>query len=106
MNDSKKISDGRKKSLANLKPAKKGEPSRNPKGRPKLGLCLTDKLRDIGEEINETTKRTHYEDLANMIWARARSGDVQFVNIIYDRTEGKAIDRVLTQQTDDDLIIL
>ena len=79
--------------------------SGNPNGRPPKDFCISDHLAAIGKEEDPITKRNKYHDLAEVIWARARSGDIQFVNIVLDRTEGKAIDRIMTKEVKDELII-
>ena len=97
-----KDNTGRRSGLK--EPWKPGQ-SGNPNGRPPKDFCISDHLAAIGKEEDPITKRNKYHDLAEVIWARARSGDIQFVNIVLDRTEGKAIDRIMTKEVKDELII-
>ncbi len=61
--------------------------SGNPAGRPK-GQSLTALLRA------ELEKDGHAQALAEMIVAKALSGDIHFCKLILDRTEGKVPDKV------------
>jgi hypothetical protein len=61
--------------------------SGNPAGRPK-GQSLTALLRA------ELDKNDNAQALAEMIVARALSGDIHFCKLILDRTEGKVPDRI------------
>lgn len=83
---------------------KKGETG-NPNGRPKKEYCISDWIRQKGDAKTKQD-RTRFEELSEIVWSRALAGDIGFVNIILDRMEGKAIDRVITKTDDDDLIIL
>ncbi len=107
MSDSKINLEGRKRSLANLKPAKKGEPSRNPKGRPKKEVCFPDILRRILDEPSPMNQKiSNYEMIASVAINQASKGDHNARNWIADRAEGKAIDRIIQKFDDDELIIL
>jgi len=64
-------------------------------GRPKKEHCITDYLRELGNLEDGPLKRKRLLDLAEIIWARALAGDIHFVNLIYDRLEGKAPDRLI-----------
>jgi hypothetical protein len=79
--------------------------SGNPNGRPKKEYCISDWIREKGEARTKMD-RTRYEELSEVVWARALSADIGFVNIILDRLEGKSIDRIAIKNDDDDLIIL
>ena len=97
-----------KKSLENLRPPKKGEPSRNPKGRPKKEYNIPDILRrQLADQDNFTQdERTNLEAICIKAINQAKGGDKDARNWIADRTEGKAIDRIITQQADDELILI
>lgn len=95
---------GTNKGWSNLKPAKKGEPSRNPKGRPKKGSAISDILNKIGDK-QYSNNITYREQMLTMAYKLAIAGDAAARNFIADRTEGKAIERVIKQKTDDILEI-
>jgi hypothetical protein len=66
----------------------KGE-SGNEKGRPKL-TRLTEALREQLTELNpDATDETQAEAIARVLIREAKSGDVQAIREIADRTEGK-----------------
>ena len=97
------------KSIANLKIPKKGDPSRNPNGRPKKAFCIPDILRKLSAERskwqNPDEYKTRIEKMCDKALDQAESGDKDARNWVSDRMEGKAIDRILTQETKDELII-
>jgi hypothetical protein len=93
------------KSLANLKPFKKGEPSGNPKGRPKgstVAACLLRKLDDkvsglfdrnaVAKGLVRLSTRvlaTPVADaLAEMILKEALKGNLPWLELVLERTEG------------------
>jgi hypothetical protein len=86
----------------NLIPAKKGE-VRNPKGRPKKGSAIADILNDMGDELIEVNgvKITKRKAVMMKVYQLAVKGESWAVHFIADRTEGKAIDRIVTQSTDE-----
>lgn len=91
----------------NLIPAKKGE-VRNPKGRPKKGSAIADILNEIGAEtVNigglELTKK---KALMMKIYSLAIKGESWAAHFVADRTEGKAIDRIITKEDKDELIVI
>lgn len=69
-----------------FKPGQSG----NPKGRPKSAL-YSDALRRKLSEVDETDehKRTYAEILAEQAIIKAKSGDIQALNHVADRAEGK-----------------
>jgi hypothetical protein len=82
-------SDGRKRSLANLKPFSKGV-SGNPKGRPKT-ITLSEAYRQaLAEQMpNDANGRSYAQAIAEMVIGEAVAGNVQAAREIADRTEGK-----------------
>ena len=76
-------------SVANLKPMRKGEPSRNPKGRPKRGLCISEALRKILESKDPKDGELIADKVARKIVDEVLKGNVQMTQILLDRTEGK-----------------
>jgi len=87
-------------------PWKKGQ-SGNPNGRPKKEVCIPDILRKILHDQNKYTldKETNLEGICRIAIDQALSGDKDARNFIADRTEGKAIERVLTQKTRSQIIL-
>jgi len=90
------------KSLANLKPAQKGEPSRNPKGRPPKVKTIGDILRKIGAEklpksivesaaeiFPKAANMTMLEAAIRMTYVHALKGGAWAIEFIAERTEGK-----------------
>jgi len=102
-----KINKGRNKGWNNLKPAKKGEPSRNPSGRPRKEFCIPDILRRILDEESSYSadKETNLEVICRKAIDLAQGGDKDARNWIADRTEGKALERVVKQKVKDEIVI-
>ncbi|HEX5733358.1 MAG TPA: DUF5681 domain-containing protein [Blastocatellia bacterium] len=78
--------EARKRSLANLRPFKKGE-SGNPQGRPKhktLGDALRSQLREV-----DADGRTRAERVAATLISEAIAGSVRAMELIFARTEGR-----------------
>ena len=86
---------------------KKGE-SGNPNGRPKKEYAIPDMLRSILAEDDKmiAEKRSNLESICRTAVNQAKGGDKDARNWISDRTEGKAIDRIIQKIDDDELIIL
>ncbi len=82
--------EARARQVAGLKPFQKGQ-SGNPAGRPKSAI-LSNAIRKKLNEIDETDPqgRTYAEVLAEQLIMKAKTGDVQALREIADRTEGKA----------------
>jgi len=90
-------------SLKNLKPFKKGHTA-NPGGRPK-GSGVTDHLLRLAQEQIDATigknkvTMTRAEAMARVLWQgvqdRRDRHHIDCVRIILDRTEGKALERVM-----------
>lgn len=71
------------------------------KGRPKGSVSISDLLRKIGEE--EGTKDGHYTKLdvvMRKVFNYAIEGKAWAVQFIADRTEGKALERIQTQEVE------
>ena len=87
------------------KPFKKGQ-SGNPKGRPPKVRTIPDILRKIGEEDGlKDGSKTKLDVVMNRVFGFALEGKPWAVQFIADRTEGKALERVQTQEVKDELII-
>jgi hypothetical protein len=82
------------KKNTHLKPAWKPGESGNPAGRPKKQHTLSDLLAQFGEHKYDRDK-TYREQLIEIIWEQAMNGDSDFIKLIFDRVEGKALERVL-----------
>jgi len=105
MNEPKK-KRGYNKGYDNLKPAKKGEPSRNPKGRPKKEFCIPDILRRIADEpCSRNEKITNLEMVCSVAFDNAIKGDAVSRAWIADRMEGRAIERIIARDGDAELTI-
>lgn len=68
----------------------------NPRGRPPVAICLTDRLREdskLLEEMRIGKKSLKGENVAlvsRRLWALARAGNVQAIKVIFDRCDGLA----------------
>jgi hypothetical protein len=88
----------------NLKKLKKGDPSPNPKGRPKKELCIPEILREI-RDLPFDKKRTYLRTMCENVWSKAARGNPWACEFVADRMEGKAVERVLTRDADRDELI-
>ena len=82
---------------------KKGK-SGNPNGRPKKEICIPDMFREIldaPDPFDPEKKRTALQAICRRVVNLGIGGNLDAVKIIFDRTEGKALVRVLKQKTDD-----
>jgi hypothetical protein len=89
-----------------VKPRWKPGESGNPKGRPPKAKCIPDILRMIGEEEVDTQKGkiTKFEAILRVVYKKAVEGVPWAVEFIADRTEGRAVERVLqTEVTKDEM---
>ena len=86
-----------------FKPGQSG----NPKGRPKKGSAIADILNEIGEEKTNIGKLEVTKKRAVLIkvYQKAMKGESWAVHFIADRTEGKAIERIMKQDDVDELIV-
>ncbi len=63
--------------------------SGNPNGRPKKNLCVTDLLRDIGNEELSKSKETLLELMVHKVYEKAINGDMRAIEFITERLEGR-----------------
>ncbi len=90
----------------NLIPPKKGEPSRNPKGRKKKEFTIPDILEKLlKEESSYKPGSTRLSHICIKAIEQAEGGCKDARNWVADRFEGKALERVLKQKTNDILEI-
>lgn len=75
------VPTGTARRLANLRPWRAGQPSPNPNGRPR-GQCVTSALRRLLDQGNTA------EQIAAVIVREALKGDIDFVKVLLDRTDG------------------
>jgi len=75
----------------------KGE-SGNPKGRPKQEYCLTDILKEQGNDEDYVTddgeKTTRKQAISKKLWALALAGDVAAIKYLFDRVDGKPLQTI------------
>lgn len=87
------------KSLKNLRPLKKGEKGRNPKGRPKKLPKLEELLADVLGETNgqgiEAAK-----GILMALRAKAAKGDVRAAELLLDRAYGKPKQTIDVNETE------
>jgi len=79
--------------------------SGNPSGRPKGVQSIPDILRKIGEEEGTQDGKSKLDVIMYKVFQFALEGKPWAVQFIADRTEGKALERVQTQEVHDELII-
>lgn len=103
-----KTAAGKARSLANLKPCKKGQVL-NPKGRPPNIRFMSESLRDLlkkkahefhvtaeycKENELDASQYTVFEVLAMRHIEHTFAGNGQFMSALFDRVEGKLIERL------------
>ena len=71
--------------------------SGNPKGRPKKTPSIPDLLQKHGDLIHEETGKKQLDVVMKNVYDLAIDGEKWAVQFIADRTEGRAIERVQTQ---------
>ena len=71
--------------------------SGNPKGRPKKTPSIPDLLQEHGDLIHEETGKKQLDVVMKNVYDLAIDGEKWAVQFIADRTEGRAIERVQTQ---------
>lgn len=78
----------KQRSLANLRPAKKGE-VRNPHGRPRNGDCLTALLKEYLKKTCANGKTTNKELIAQALIDEAVKGNLKAIEMVLNYTDGK-----------------
>ena len=87
----------------NLIPPKKGE-TRNPNGRPKKGYAIADILNSsLDKKVNGKSQR---HIILEKVIDEAIGGDHWAIQFIADRTEGKALERIIRQEITDEIVLL
>jgi len=81
-----------KNTLANMQKA--GTAAHNPKGRPKLGLTISEATRAIIESKDPKTGKKIANAVARRIVDQALSGNAQFMQMLLDRVEGKVVQTI------------
>lgn len=67
-------------------------------GRPKKEVCIPDILREIGkEQITPEDKRTKLQFWLETVYSLACDGEQWASNFIADRTEGKAVQQIISE---------
>lgn len=67
-------------------------------GRPKKEVCIPDILREIGKEpISPEDKRTKLQFWLETVYSLACDGEQWASNFIADRTEGKAVQQIVSE---------
>ena len=79
--------------------------SGNPNGRPKGVQSIPDILRKIGEEEGTVDGLNKLEVVLRKVFGFAVEGKSWAVQFIADRTEGRSVERIQTQEVKDELII-
>lgn len=83
---------------------KKGDPSPNPLGRPRLGFSLAEHIRGaLMEQMPGDDPRTKMDALLDKVLEKAMEGDVTAARELWDRGYGKAVERVLFKEAEDDV---
>jgi hypothetical protein len=81
--------------------------SGNPNGRPKKELTMTDALKKKLYAVKYGLKdKTNLDIIVDQIIRKAVAGDMWAIGMIYDRIEGKALERVITRDADRDELIV
>jgi len=94
-----------KKNTGLKEPWKPGQ-SGNPNGRPKKEVCIPDILRDLLSKPLPTDKKSTYlKQICFVAIEQAINGDKDARNWIADRTEGKAVERMIRQEVKDEIVI-
>ena len=84
-----------------FKPGQSG----NPKGRPKGIQQIPDILRAIGDEEGTQDGKSKLDVIMYKVFQFALEGKPWAVQFIADRTEGKAVETVRTQEVKDEIVI-
>lgn len=77
--------------------------SGNPKGRPKNAKTIPDIFRELASAKQKGVDALTFT--CKQIVALAKQGSVAHINIWFDRMEGKPVERVLKQQSTDEIVL-
>ncbi len=85
---------------------KKGK-SGNPHGRPRKQFCIPDILNKLLQEksIYSPDGATNLDMICQKAIQQAQGGDKDARNWVADRSEGKAVERILKQKVYDEIVI-
>ena len=72
--------------------------SGNPNGRPKKENCVSDLLRNKGDEIQADGK-TKLQAVIETLYQRANEGELKAIDMIFDRLEGKPAQKLEVEET-------
>ena len=72
--------------------------SGNPNGRPKKENCVSDLLRNKGDEMQPDGK-TKLQAVIETLYERAGEGELKAIDMIFDRLEGKAAQKIEVEET-------
>ena len=72
--------------------------SGNPNGRPKKENCVSDLLRNKGDEIQDDGK-TKLQAVIDTLYLRASQGELKAIDMIFDRLEGKPAQKLEVEET-------
>lgn len=86
-------------------PFKKGDPRINRKGRPRKGGALTDLIKKELERREGDNIRTNKEIIADILVKEATKGNLQAIDRIYDRIEGKAVSIMDIESRNENVVI-
>ncbi|MGD9488757.1 MAG: DUF5681 domain-containing protein [Calditrichaceae bacterium] len=81
----------------------KGNQEGNRSGRPKKGLAIADILNSKLDEVEDG--RTHREMILEKVISLALAGERWAIEFIADRTEGKALERMVQHKEHDVIVI-
>ena len=76
----------------------KGNKEGNRNGRPKKSNCVSDLLRNKGDELQPDGK-TKLQAVIESLYAKAESGDLKAIDMIFDRVEGKPAQKLEVEET-------
>lgn len=84
-----------------FEPGKSG----NPNGRPKKDKSIADILIKIGDQKYKNTNLTKQQKLLQIVYDEALKGSIPHLHFIADRTEGRAIERILQKEVEGEIVI-
>ena len=71
-------------------PFTKDDPNINKAGRPKKGRAWADAIKEVSERVDDKTGKTHKLLVAEVLFDKAKSGDIMAIREIGNRLDGKA----------------